>query len=107
MPLEQRVIEAALTKKGFIASEGDHKFFAYFTAEGKKTSVWTKTSHGSGHKTITDGLVSLMARQCGLTNALFKRFVDCDLAREDYETNLIENGRIKVSPPKSSDEGRK
>ena len=45
MPLEKRVIEAALTGKGFTRREGDHHFFVYMTLQGRKSRVHTKTSH--------------------------------------------------------------
>jgi len=95
MPLERRDVEGALQKKGFRAGLGDHNFFTYHTQEGKKSSVWTKTSLGSSHKTLSDGLVSAMAKQCGLTNAQFKNLIACPLSQKDMEAILVENGRIK------------
>jgi hypothetical protein len=50
MPLDRRVVEGALKAKGFVRHEGDHAFFIYYSLDGKKTPVRTKTSHGSGHK---------------------------------------------------------
>jgi hypothetical protein len=96
MPLERRDVEAALTKKGFRSSEGDHNFFTYWTVAGQKTSVYTKTSHGSGHKTLSDDLVSRMARQCGITARDFKRLVACPLSRTDLEKALLGSGRISA-----------
>jgi hypothetical protein len=96
MPLDRRDIEAALGKKGFRASDGDHRYFAYHTEDGQKTSVWTKTSHGSGHKTLSDKLVGSMAKQCGLTHAQFKQLVACPLTRAQMEEILVNGGRIKL-----------
>lgn len=96
MPLERRDIEAALVKKGFRASEGDHRYFTYHTSTGQKTSVWTKTSHGSGNRTLSDKLVGSMARQCGLTNAQFREFVACPLSQTEMENILIGGGRIRL-----------
>jgi len=96
MPLERRLVESALEKKGFVAENSDHKHFTYHTLAGKKTSLWTKTSHGSGYKTLSDSLVSAMARQCGLTNGQFKQLVDCPLSQESLEGILVENGRIML-----------
>jgi hypothetical protein len=59
MPLERRIVEAAFLKKGFVRSSGDHNFFTYHTINGKKTSVWTKTSRGSGHKTLVFCLANI------------------------------------------------
>jgi len=96
MPLERSDIEAALEKKGFARSEGDHRFFTYYTVAGIKTSVWTKTSHGAKYKTIGDGLVGLMARQCGLTSPQFRQFVECPLDRAGYESILLDSRRIRI-----------
>lgn len=95
MPLEKRTVEASLKRKGFEQDNGDHAFFAYYNTSGQKTSVFTKTSHGSGHKTISDTLVGLMAKQCGLTAAQFRDLVNCPLSRDKFEAILIKSGRIK------------
>jgi len=96
MPLDRRDVEAALEKKGFAPKEGDHSFFTYHTQGGQKTSVWTKTSHGTRYKDLGDALVSVMAKQCGLTNGQFKQLINCALTREKLEQILTETGRIKV-----------
>jgi predicted RNA binding protein YcfA (HicA-like mRNA interferase family) len=108
MPLERSDIEEALEKKGFSRSQGDHRFFTYWTIEGVKTSVWTKTSHGTQYKTIGDNLVRDMAKQCGLTSPQFKELINCPLNRSDYESILIGNGRIviKKAAEKSKKKGR-
>jgi hypothetical protein len=72
MPLERSAVAAALTFKGFKPIEGDHTFFIYYSESGKKSPVRTRTSHGSGYKDISDGLVSQMAKQCKLTTKEFK-----------------------------------
>jgi hypothetical protein len=100
MPLERRDVEAALERKGFVCTEGDHNFYTYHTLEGQKTSVWTKTSHGTKSKTLTDGLVSSMAKQCGLTNSAFKNLVACRLSREELECILAAANRITLKGPK-------
>jgi predicted transcriptional regulator len=94
MPLERREVEDSLTKKGFVSSAGDHKFFVYVTLTGSKTSVRTKTSHGTSSKTLSDHLVSTMAKQCGLNTGQFRRLVDCPLSQADYEEILLNSGRI-------------
>ncbi len=97
MPLERRDVETALEKKGFRSASGDHNFFIYYTQSGQKTSVWTKTSRGSGYKTLTDNLVSAMAKQCGLTSPQFKNLVACPLSQSAMERILIDTGRITVA----------
>jgi hypothetical protein len=106
MPLERGVVAAALTFKGFKSIEGDHTFFIYYSQAGKKSTVRTKTSHGSGYKDIADHLVSQMAKQCKLTTKEFKDLVDCPLSRQEYEAKLIGRGFVdlpeQIGPNKST-----
>lgn len=97
MPFERRKVEAALSAKGFVRTEGDHAFFIYYSETGKKSSVRTKTSHGTGHRDIADVLVAQMAKQCRLTNALFRDLINRPLDRAAYEAKLVEQGL--VDPP--------
>jgi hypothetical protein len=97
MPLERRDVETLLQKKGFVVCSGDHSFFTYCTQTGLKTSVWTKTSRGSSHKTLGDDLLSKMGKQCGLTKGQFTQLVECPLTRDVFEDMLLKSGRIKVS----------
>jgi hypothetical protein len=107
MAIDRRSVVAALEKKGFSASAGDHNFFTYQTSDGQKTSVWTKTSHGSSHRTLGDPLVSAMAKQCGLTKGQFNQLVECPLSREAYEQILIDTGRIKPVTKGAAPEAKK
>jgi ribulose kinase len=79
-------VETGLRSKGFIQSDGDHHFFIYYTLEGVKSRLRTKTSHSG--KDIGKPLFSQMAKQCGLTAGDFTRLVDCPLSREDYEVKV-------------------
>ena len=97
MPMERRVVEAALGRKGFEISRRDHNFFAFRMKDGQKTTVWTKTSYGSGYKTLSDSLLSAMARQCHLTRGQFADLVECPLSREACEAILRER---KLLPTK-------
>jgi predicted transcriptional regulator len=94
MPLERRDVEAGLENKGFVLAERDHRFFTYHTIAGHKTSVWTKTSTGTSYKTLSDDLISKMAKQCGLTNKQFKDLVACPLTQGQMEGILVQSGRI-------------
>ena len=85
MPLERRDVEAGLEKKGFVLAERDHRFFTYHTIAGHKTSVWTKTSTGTSYKTLSDDLISKMAKQCGLTSKQFKELIP---AFKEYDSCL-------------------
>ena len=88
MPREKRQIESSLVAKGFEQREGDHHFYAYWSKAGKKTAVFTKTSHTPKMKSIPDELLSLMARQCKLTKQQFLELVDCPMNRDSYELIL-------------------
>lgn len=86
MPRSKREVESGLVAKGFVRKEGDHNFFIYWTAGGKKSRVFTKTSHSG--KDISDDLLSMMARQCKLTRGKFFDLIDCPLSRVEYEKLL-------------------
>jgi len=87
-------VEKSLERKGFQRKEGDHSYFNYFTKAGKKTSVFTKTSHGA--KELDDSLLGMMARQCKLSRQNFDLLIECPLDRDNYERKLVECGAIEV-----------
>ncbi len=95
-------VEAALQKKGFTKDDGDHSYFVYHSSEGKKTSIFTKTSFGSSHKDIADHLVSQMARQIKLRTSDFKDLVSCTLDKEGYEKKLVEGGYLTLEKKEES-----
>jgi len=90
MPRAKRDVERALEAKGFIRKEGDHHFFVYRSLAGKKTRHFTKTSHTPKMHDISDSLLALMAKQCGLTKGEFERLVDCPMSRADYELKVLQ-----------------
>lgn len=85
---ERKDIEAALERKGFVADDTHHTIFVYWSVDGKKTPIRTRTSHGSSHKTIGDSLLSQMAKQVKLTNKKFLELVDCTLDQVGYEKEI-------------------
>lgn len=93
MPLDKKKVERALRKKGFRAHEGDHHVSWYYTRDGLKTAVRTKTSHAA-KRNISDGLVAAMARQCSLTSRQFHDLVNCPLDRGRFEELLEEQGKV-------------
>jgi hypothetical protein len=93
MPRAKKDVEAGLKRKGFRLDERHHHYFLYWTKDGKKSPIRTKTSHGGG-RDLGDTLVRLMAQQCKLTKAEFEQLVDCALSREAYEATLKERGEI-------------
>lgn len=94
MPRKRSDVENSLTKKGFRSRDGDHSYFNYYSKAGKKTAVFTKTSHGA--REIDDNLLGKMARQCKLSRADFDRLIDCPLDRESYESKLIAQGAVEA-----------
>ena len=91
---KRAAVESALEAKGFRRRESDHSYFVYYTQEGRKTPVRTKTSHGRGSADIPDSLIGRMARQCRLRTAQFRDLVDCPLSQAEYEELLTTNGEI-------------
>lgn len=85
MPRPKDDVEKALVKKGFIKKNGDHHYFVYHNLSGKKTAVFTKTSHTPKMREIPDNLISQMARQCRLDKQSFLNLVDCPLSQPEYE----------------------
>ena len=95
MRLARDDIEAALRKKGFRESEvADHRKFHFWTLEQKKTAIWTKTSHGTKYKVLSDDLVAKMAKQVKLKTRDFAAFVACDVEQEQYEQILSKQGLL-------------
>ena len=90
MPSPRKNVMTALVRKGFTASEGDHTYYIYHTADGRKTLAKTKVSHSG--KDIADNVLGMMAHQCRLTMPQFRNLVDCPLSREDYEGLLTAKG---------------
>jgi hypothetical protein len=82
---ERDDIKTALQSKGFVADDTHHTLFVYWTMEGKKTPIRTRTSHGSSHKTLGDPLLLQMAKQVKLTKKRFLELVDCTLDQRGYE----------------------
>ena len=97
MPLKRGNVEVALERKGFERHEGDHSRFTYYTEQGMRTGVRTMTSHGRRSADIRDSILSLMAKQCRLSNQQFQAFVDCSLSRRDYESVLVEKSVLQHS----------
>ena len=92
MPRKQTEVEKSLEAKGFQRSKGDHNYFHYYSKVGKKTTGFTKTSHGS--REIDDNLLGRMSRQCHLSRADFDRLIDCPLDRDAYENMLLAQGFV-------------
>jgi predicted transcriptional regulator len=85
VPRERKDIDAALRRKGFLHDDGDHHYYIYRNLAGRKTIRKTMMSRGSSHKTVSDSILSQMARQVGLTKPKFLELVDCSLDQPSYE----------------------
>jgi hypothetical protein len=93
MPRPKLAVESALKSKGFEEHDGDHRFFVYWTEDGKKTRARTKTSYTPKMKDIPDNLLGQMAKQvCLDTKAQFLELVNCPMSRGDYEDVLRGKG---------------
>lgn len=90
-PRRVRDIEASLQRKGFRKTEGDHHYFHLYV-DGKKTAVFTKTSHGM--KEYGGRLLKSMAWQLRLTSEEFYRLVDCPMSEGEYLGILREKDEV-------------
>lgn len=87
---KSRKVEQSLEKKGFIKEDTHHKYFYFYTNDGKRTKVRTYISHG--HKDIDDYLIGKMAQQTRLTKEQFMKLIDCPLSKEEYINILKRQG---------------
>lgn len=91
--LKTKDIRKSLIYKGFIEEDRDHKHYILII-NNKKTSVFTKISHGK--EEIDDGLIGCMAKQTRLSKKEFLDLVECPLSYEIYIQKLINQGIIKL-----------
>jgi len=90
---KRKDIEKSLTKKGFVLTESDHRYYS-FIVDGKEVAK-TKVSHGTHYNVIDDGLISRMSHQCNLSKAEFLELVDCTMSQEQYMEILRGKGHLK------------
>ena len=95
MQVEKRKIESNLSKKGFVKDETHHIYF-YHEYNGKRTGIYTYTSHGSRSKVYGNRLLNMMKKQLKLDNLyqivdLFK----CPMSEEEYNQILKEKNFLK------------
>ncbi len=94
MQYDRRDIESALVSKGFVKENKHHKYF-YHEYKGKRTGVYTYTSHGASYKSYNKTLLSFIKKQLKLdTNQQLSRLIECPMTQEEYNDFLIENGYI-------------
>lgn len=92
MELKQQAVEKSLKAKGFVQEDGHHRYFVYYTIDGLKSSISTRTSHGN--RDLNGYLISNMARQVKLSKDQFLDLVRCPLGRDDYERLLREGDHL-------------
>jgi hypothetical protein len=91
-PRKTKDIDNRLKRKGFKEEKRDHTFyFLYYN--NKKTSVYTKISHGISE--YGNNLLTQMAQQLSLTNSELNKFLDCPLSYENLIQILKIKNRIK------------
>ena len=85
------IVGALLAKGFFEAKKRDHRYF-FFHYKGKKTSIYTKISHGQS--TVDDWLLGRMAHQVRLSKREVLAQIECSLGGDDYARLMIERGTI-------------
>jgi uncharacterized protein with gpF-like domain len=88
-------VKSSLERKGFRQKESDHSLFFYYSKAGNKTTVVTKTSHGTKYKVLYEPLIAEMAKQCRLKKDDFLKLIDCPMTQDDYEKKL-EGKNVKL-----------
>lgn len=85
-------VSAKLRKKGFVRNDdADHcQYFLY--ADGVKTKIRTKMSHGE--REIGDALIQKMSKQLKLDKREFLDLVECRLDGETYLQMMRERGEV-------------
>ncbi len=91
--IKVKEIRKALTGKGFRAIESYHEVLWFF-AQGKKTSIRTRLSHGS--EEYDDGLLGLMAKQLKLKRSELNDLIECPMSGDEYLDALIRQGHVRL-----------
>ena len=89
--LKANEVEKSLCKKGFVKTDKRHRKYIFYVG-GKKTAIWTMTSHNSQDVGVT--LQSCMARQLRLTKEDFIRLISCSLKQDEYVQMLRDGGYL-------------
>lgn len=85
-------VSSRLCSKGFTRNEdADHCQF-FFSADGLKTTIRTKMSHGE--REIGEALIQRMAKQLRLSKHELLDLVDCKMDKEIYLQLMIERDKV-------------
>ncbi len=99
MQLSRRTIESTLPQKGFAEDRASHHRYFHHEYDGKRTGIYTYTSHGSAYKTYGDSLLRCMRQQLHLDSiAQLADLVNCPMSREGYNAHL--NDKRLLPKPK-------
>jgi hypothetical protein len=92
MPYKLRELRRVLTiKLGLeLDATADHPTFTFW--HDGRVVARTHISHGSG-KDVSDGVVSAMARQLGVTGLELRRSIDCEISDEAFASLVIANAK--------------
>lgn len=93
MPLDRKLIETSLRKKGFIQGKGgDHRYY-YHEVNGKRTGAYAYVSRGSNYKTYDDNLLSAIKKELRLdTLRETRNLLQCPMSGDEYNSILQKKG---------------
>lgn len=94
MTLTRRKIKSSLLRKGFVIERMKKHILLQFKPAVGNTKIVTIISHGRDSDSLSDNLVSQMARQCMISISDFRGLIDCRVSEEDY-VRLVKT-RLKV-----------
>jgi hypothetical protein len=92
--IKTRIIDRALINKGFSRERDKHHLMYWLHANGKKTSISTRMSHGASE--IGDPLIGLMHRQMRISKAEFLSFVSCAMSGAKYLAKMVSEGQVRA-----------
>ena len=96
MPLQRRDVHRALVSVlGFQYEEGT-RHGIYVLRIGNRVVAKAMTSRGSSHRTLSDVLVSQIAREVHCDTQILERLVRGTASRDDYMRHLLARGIISV-----------
>ena len=92
MPLNARVFQKALSRKGFRLDRRTTDNLYYLWVDDRKTRVFTKASMGRSEE-LGESFVSKIKNQMRLDKAQLRSFVDCAMGFTDY-VNVLREKRV-------------
>lgn len=90
MPL--RELEDKLRRKFlFEAGKGTKHESITLIVDGRKVAT---ARLSRGHKTISDSILTMIAREIGVNLGQLKKMCGCTMSREEYLSHMRESGRL-------------